>query len=432
MLSLWGVLGSLGELWAGLLATAFGTAAWLLPVLGLYLGFVLLTEEDKVKIRSRSLIAALLSVVLTALFHTGASAEEALVMAKLGEAGGYVGYGLTSPLLALLGKAGTAIIYSGLALILMLLTLNISLRSLMFGKRETKLEKAQESERDNKIPANFVSKNIAKLNTGSMLSKSKQPLQRLKQSLQNKPLADQAAEPIKKTKDAWQLPALSLLNDISFQVEVDEKQIKQQAEVISQTLADFGIAVEMRSVNVGPTVVQYTLKPATGIKLAKIVALQNDLALALAAQSIRIEAPIPGQALVGIEIPNKRRAEVALRGVLESQEFKSTKGNLPIAIGRDVSGKPVIGSLAKMPHLLIAGATGSGKSVCINAILLSLICNHSPKELRLIMVDPKRVELNIYNHVPHLLTPVVMNVKRTISALRWAVAEMGRRLHRFS
>ncbi len=203
--------------------------------------------------------------------------------------------------------------------------------------------------------------------------------------------------------------------------------IESNKEIIHKTLKNFGIDVDMGAVNIGPTVTQYTFKPASGVKVSQVMSLQNDLALALAAHPIRIEAPIPGKALIGIEVPNVAAAQVGLHELLQSEEFKNRKSHLSIPFGRDVSGKPLIANLDKMPHLLVAGATGSGKSVCINTILISLLYQNGPDDLKLIMVDPKRVEFTMYDNIPHLLTPVITNVQKTINALRWCVNEMDRR-----
>lgn len=198
-------------------------------------------------------------------------------------------------------------------------------------------------------------------------------------------------------------------------------------EKIRKTLETFGIAVEMDDVNVGPTVTQFTLKPAEGVRLAQIASLSNDLALALAAHPIRIEAPIPGKSLVGIEVPNQSTALVNLRDILNANEFKTRSSNLAFSLGKDVSGKPWVTNLDAMPHLLIAGATGSGKSVMVNGLILSLLYSNSPDDLKFILVDPKRVELSLYNGIPHLLTPVITDTTKTINALRWVVSEMDRR-----
>lgn len=227
-----------------------------------------------------------------------------------------------------------------------------------------------------------------------------------------------------KRKAHSQIP-LALLN--GKQTQPTSGDIKANKLIIQKTLENFGIPVEMGEVNVGPTVTQFTLKPAEGIKLAAIIGLHNDLALALASHPIRIEAPIPGKALVGIEVPNQKVATVTLRELLESEQFRKRKNSLELVFGKDVSGTPRTASLLSMPHLLIAGATGSGKTVCINAIITTLLFQNSPETLRFILIDPKRVELPCYNDIPHLLTPVVTDVKKTLNALRWAIGEMERR-----
>ncbi|KKU48776.1 hypothetical protein A3H10_00070 [Candidatus Uhrbacteria bacterium RIFCSPLOWO2_12_FULL_46_10] len=203
--------------------------------------------------------------------------------------------------------------------------------------------------------------------------------------------------------------------------------IKENKLLIQKTLESFGIPVEMAEVNVGPTVTQYTLKPEDGVKLSAITALNNDLALALASHPIRIEAPIPGRSLVGIEVPNQSVAIVHLREILESEEFQKRHSNLMLALGKDVSGRSWVVDLEKMPHLLVAGATGSGKSVALNSIILSLLYQNNPSDLKFIIIDPKRVEFPDYQHIPHLLTPVITEVPATVNALKWLIKEMDRR-----
>ncbi len=232
---------------------------------------------------------------------------------------------------------------------------------------------------------------------------------------------------VDETQFFWEFPSFDLLNPAVKTGKIDENVLREKAEKIKSKFKQFDIDVQMNEINVGPTVVQYTLKPHEGVKLSKITNLKNDIALALAAKSIRIEAPIPGKSLVGIEIPNDKRTAVHLREILESREFGEIDSNLRFPIGRDVSGRPVVGDLASMPHLLIAGSTGSGKSVGMNALLMSLIYQNGPEDLKLIMIDPKRVELDLYNGIPHLLTPVITEPEKAAIALRWTVAEMTRR-----
>jgi len=220
-------------------------------------------------------------------------------------------------------------------------------------------------------------------------------------------------------------PPLNLLEADKGKANVGD--IKANANIIKRTLLNFGIEVEMDEITIGPTFTRYALKPAVGVKLSRIVGLQNDLALALAAHPVRIEAPIPGKSLVGIEIPNKTKAMVGLGALLSDERFQNSPKPLTVALGRDVAGKPHYVNMAKAPHALIAGTTGSGKSVTIHSIVASLLYRNGPEALKLIMVDPKRVELTLYNKIPHLLTPVIIEAKKAILALKWAAKEMERR-----
>lgn len=230
----------------------------------------------------------------------------------------------------------------------------------------------------------------------------------------------------------WEYPPLSLLSDAGGG-NADRGDIKQNAAIIEKTLESFGITARVAEINKGPAVTQYALEIALGTKLSKITTLQNDLALALAAPGqIRIEAPIAGRSLVGIEIPNRTAEFVTVRSILETEKMRSAKSKMSVALGLDVSGQPQIADIAKMPHVLIAGSTGSGKSVAINAFLTTLLFRNSPSELKLILVDPKRVELSVYNGIPHLLTPVIVDVDKVLSALKWGTSEMERRYKLFA
>ncbi len=223
----------------------------------------------------------------------------------------------------------------------------------------------------------------------------------------------------------WKFPSVELLNQ--EQDRADAGDVKTNAQIIHDTFANFNIEVDMEGANVGPRVTQFTLKPPTGVKLTKITALENNLALDLAAQSIRMEAPIPGQRAVGIEVPNVKSATVRLSSIFLSRQWQGLESPLGIAIGKDISGVPIVADLDKMPHLLVAGQTGSGKSVMINDVITSLLYRNSPADLKLILVDPKQVELKPYDDIPHLLTPVITEPEKCISALKWATAEMERR-----
>ena len=240
--------------------------------------------------------------------------------------------------------------------------------------------------------------------------------------------AESEEMPIRKRKTglgSYVPPPISLLEEDKGKPNTGD--IKANANIIKRTLANFGIEVEMDEITIGPTVTRYALKPAEGVKLSRIVGLQNDLALSLAAHPIRIEAPIPGKSLVGIEIPNKSKSIVGLATLLSDDKFQNSPKPLTTALGRSISGKAVFGNLAKMPHILVAGTTGSGKSVTIHSMITSLLYRNGPDDLKLILIDPKRVELTLYNNIPHLLTPVITEAKKTILALKWAAKEMDRR-----
>ncbi|MGQ9456694.1 MAG: DNA translocase FtsK [Anaerolineae bacterium] len=245
------------------------------------------------------------------------------------------------------------------------------------------------------------------------------------------------------SEERWELPSIAeIFADYSAE-EISQQEIRRRERIIEETLRSFGVPVTVKEVNIGPTVTQFSVEPGyldrkdkdgkpRKVKVSQITALANDLALALSASPIRIEAPIPGRPYVGIEVPNPQMALVSLRSVIDTEEFRSFQAPLKIALGQDVSGRPVFADLGVMPHLLIAGATGSGKSVCINAIVACLLAHNPPTRLRFLMVDPKMVELTLYNGVPHLLAPVVVDLERVVSVLKWATREMDRRYRLFN
>ena len=223
----------------------------------------------------------------------------------------------------------------------------------------------------------------------------------------------------------YTIPPIHLLTSHESKKNDDEKkEIINNARIIEETMKNFGIEATITQINRGPTITCYELSPSPGIKLSRIVSLSDNIALSLASSDIRIEAPIPGKAAVGIEVPNKTKEAVTLKEMLLTDEYKDIDSDLPLVLGKDVSGKPIISSIDKMPHLLIAGATGSGKSVLINSIIMSIIYKSSPDDVKLMLIDPKVVELGIYNEIPHLLIPVVTDPKKASFALSWAVGEM--------
>ena len=235
-----------------------------------------------------------------------------------------------------------------------------------------------------------------------------------------------------KEENAYVFPPLELLSLPQGKAAINKDIIARKSKIIEDTLASFGIEVSVESINRGPTITCYELKPATGVKISRIVNLQDDLAMALESKDIRIVAPIPGKNRVGIETPNDVKETLFLREILETDEFINSKDELPLVLGKDITGKTIVSSISDMPHLLIAGATGSGKSVCINSIILSIIYHSTPEEVKFILIDPKVVELSVYNNIPHLLIPVVTDSRKASVALDWAVTEMERRYGLFA
>ncbi len=230
----------------------------------------------------------------------------------------------------------------------------------------------------------------------------------------------------------YEFPPISFLNEGQVTAKNSKKAIADTASKLQRTLHSFGVAAKVENVSVGPTITRYELKPAEGVRVSKIANLSDDIALNLAAETIRIEAPIPGKQAVGIEIPNKEKNMVSLREIIEDEKFQSAKSKLAFAVGKDAAGETIVTDIAKMPHVLIAGSTGSGKSVCINTLITSIIYKAKPSEVKLVMVDPKVVELSVYNGIPHLLIPVVTDPRKAAGALAWAVQEMVNRYHLFA
>jgi len=356
------------------------------------------------------------------------------------QSGGYAGF-ISSVLLRIfISDTGAKVILVVVLLISILITFEVSFRNilrLLIPERQIKISTNAPAQKR----VGLLKKGEEELNIVKPQLNKTEDAEKAVRKMEHKQFQINKPQPVKKKEEFvvdekdysdWQFPPLELLSPASSEVYVSDKILKENAEKIRDKLLQFGIPVTMKDVNIGPTVLQYTLQPHEGVKLTKITTLKDDLALALAAKSIRMEAPIPGKALVGIEVPNEKRMVVHLREMLESGEFESVKSKLRLPIGRDVSGMAVIDDLAIMPHLLIAGATGSGKSVGMNAFLTALLYQNSPRDLKFIMIDPKRVELTAYNGIPHLLTPVITETEKAQAALRWTVAEMHRRYKEFA
>jgi len=407
-----GAAGPFGKIWYATLRTGFGWSAILLALIVGFLG-VAIFQPEKYQVKASNLIGMLLIVTaFSGILHLVYGGDEALKAAQIGAGGGFLGYGITSLLKPLFSIGVIIILFLALLIIGVLLAFSIPLTQL------TKREGVSKKITPPKIPLK------PQINANQPPKKFHFPFLKEKATEKAKENLEEKASPLAEPEKV-NLPPLDLLDDSPSYAQPGD--IKKNMQIIQQTLAHFGIPVEMGEVNIGPTVTQYTLKPQEGIKLNKITALQNDLALALAAHPLRIEAPIPGKSYVGIEVPNKIRAVVHLREILSSEEFQNNKSKLAFSLGKDVAGAPIVANLDKMPHLLIAGATGTGKSICINSNIISLLYKNSPSSLKMILIDPKRVELPAYNDIPHLLTPVVTDHEKAISALKWTVMEMDRR-----
>lgn len=396
----------------------FGDAFFLIPLALALAGFSLLLATDDKAIAKNVVIGGIL-FVLSAL---------GVIEVIFGEkTGGYVGFLTAYPIQKLLDFWASLVVFVALVVAALLIMLNIHIPfRFKWGKEkagegeampQAEIKNYMEEEKEKQAIAQALEAEAEKV-------KNKDGNDGEKVGGEERSWIPKFIKSKKSDKAAPHIPFDLLEGDRGKPQGGD---VKANSNIIKRTLQNFGIDVEMGEVSVGPSVTQYTLRPAEGVKLSKILALQNDLSLALAAHPLRIEAPIPGKSLVGIEIPNKSIATVGLKNLLSSDEFTGSPSSLLMALGRKVSGDALFADLAKMPHLLIAGSTGSGKSVCLHSLIVSLLYRNSPDDLKLLLIDPKRVELTNYEDIPHLLSPVIMDAKKAIMALRWAAKEMERR-----
>lgn len=417
-----------------------GYAVYVLPVLFVYVA-VEIFRAERYKLPLVMKIATALLIVWFAGFFGLMKADDGT------SRGGFIGDSANSAMLALVESPVAGFIYFVLILITVLFVLRASpiviiqklwalTRTEKFDDQNVKVMRKAAAAEAPAADKKSAPIGELKLNAGvpmldaddiAKLNEEKKPskLSSLRGSVKQDKAAEEGSALVAVNDPNWKSPSLDLLE--KKQSPADAGDVQQNAQTIKDTLSEFNIEVEMEGANIGPKVTQYTLKPPSGVKLTRITALETNIALNLAAQSLRIEAPIPGQRAVGIEVPNRRAADVRLYGILSAKQWKNNREPLSFAIGKDISGDAVVGELNKMPHLLIAGQTGSGKSVMINTLLTSLLYRNSPSEMKLILVDPKQVEMAPYEDIPHLLTPVITEPEKTISALKWAVNEMERR-----
>ncbi len=416
LLSLLSLAGRAGEYTEVGLSWLFGTGAWLAPIATVFYVVALLKPKTDERVSGSKLLGiALMFFASLALFE--------LYRENLG---GMVGYALTGPLTYLTGTWVTGAVLAGLALIGVFLTFNTGLTFPRFKRKEEvieddlglaeldlpELEPALTPEPHPEAEAE--DKNGLKTVASKVAAKVTNAIEK-----------DPSEITVKHFSGKYVPPSLALLNKDKGKPSAGD--VKENSIIIKRTLREFGINVEMDAVESGPAITRYALKPAQGVRISRIVALSQELQLALKASTIRIEAPIPGKSLVGIEVPNAVRATVGLASILKHPEYTDSPRPLLVALGKDVAGGVHFANIARMPHVLIAGTTGSGKSVTIHNIIVSLLFRNSPEQLRFILVDPKRVELTLYNGIPHLLAPVITDPKKAIKSLAWAVKEMARR-----
>ena len=416
--------------WIDMASTkTIGYTAYALPVLLIYLAVETFRAED-----NQLPVVVKFAAVLEIVWFSGLFGL--LKTSLRPDAGGFVGDILNTATLKMVDSAIAAIFYLVMAFITVLFITQTSpftvfskLWQMIKSDRSEddknrsimkQAAKAQSTDEDKKVSLGDI-----KLNAGvPIINTNKEKKSLLKRAEKPEKVSEEQA--LVATRDPnWQAPSLDLLE--KNEGGADAGDTRQNAQIIHDTLSEFNIDAAMGDINVGPKVTQYTLRPPSGVKLTRITALETNIALNLAAQSLRIEAPIPGQKAVGIEVPNRKAAEVRLYSTLVSKQWTTSRDPLSFTIGKDISGQVVVGELGKMPHLLIAGQTGSGKSVMINTLLTSLLYRNSPSDMKLILVDPKQVEMAPYEDIPHLLTPVITEPEKTISALKWAVNEMERR-----
>lgn len=417
LFSLLATAGPAGVYTAAALTTLFGTGAWLAPIICIVYIFVLLNpkESDQEISGSKKVGTLLLFVSALGAFH---------LYDPEARLGGWLGWLFAEPLHALFALGLARVLTGGAILISFFLLFNTGLRLPKRNKDATledddsdidaielPLDTGLEDESDEDLDGATPARGLAAMKQKMSATVAKAA-----------PTGDIV---VKHFQGTYTPPPISLLNKEKGKAQIGD--VKANANTIKRTLRDFGISVEMDAVESGPTVSRYSLKPAQGVRIAKIAGLKQELQLALKASSIRIEAPIPGKSLVGIEVPNEVRATVALSSMLSTPDYADSPHPLIVALGKDVTGHVHFANIARMPHGLIAGTTGSGKSVAIQNIIISLLMRNSPEQLRFILVDPKRVELTLYNKIPHLLTPVITDAKKAIRALSWAVKEMERR-----
>ncbi|MFL0246931.1 DNA translocase FtsK 4TM domain-containing protein [Candidatus Clostridium stratigraminis] len=461
--------GIIGRVTRKFLIGMLGLGAYLFPFFIIFIGFCLIIKKGNINF-NKKFYGILLLLINTLLLIQIANMEPYYnsenVMDGISKIynsgsimhGGIISYIIDIPLIKLFGFIGSYVIFIALYIVSFILIWKLSLYEIItklnFDKAIIKKDKEERPAKDNTEAAvnsliaydsnkeNYIKKLNNKIKIIDFMKSSEEPVEspkeiavedntseNLNRELEdeiNKHSLDVDLEYLYPTTDLLNVNTLSRLN------KEDKKELISNASKLEETLNSFGVDAKVVQVTKGPSVTRFEIQPSAGVKVSKIVNLSDDIALSLAASGVRMEAPIPGKSAVGIEVPNKELTPVFLREVLESSEFTGSNKNLSFALGKDIAGACVVSDLTKMPHMLIAGATGSGKSVCINTLIISLLYKYSPENVKLLMIDPKVVELSVYNGIPHLLIPVVTDPKKASAALNWAVNEMTRRYKLFA
>lgn len=483
--------GFIGQIIRKYLIIVLGLGGYIFPIIVLIIGFLVITNKLEYMKKNTSLIIAYLGILTILDINFFSYVEELSFLERIKLSidvnnaaitsrsslvgGGIIGSSLSYIFLSLFGVVGSYIIIATIILISFLLFTNVSIieffkkfftlirsiiRSVMnfiYIEKEEKPSKKNTDKKDSTNP-NVKSENENNINTDIITTngvdskirvldytRSTEELVQVseekKEELAKEKSVDEeninivmSSEIKKQGKfDDYKLPSTELLKEVKSNLKnTDKKEVLLNANKLIDTLNNFGIEAKISQVSIGPSITRYEIQPAPGVKVSKIVSLTNDIALSLASSDIRMEAPIPGKSAIGIEVPNKNKVEVGLREILESSEYNELDSPIPFALGKDIAGKPIVANIEKMPHLLIAGATGSGKSVCINTLIASILFRARPDEVKLMLIDPKVVELSVYNGIPHLLVPVVTDPKKASFALNWAVQEMTRRYNLFA
>lgn len=465
--------GYIGQTLSPILGGIMGWIKYIIPVGTFAIAIFLACDEDKDNFMKKILQYAVFLLCITTIItviqilqgklSTANGFEEAIKQAYYNGSknigGGAVGAICAIGLINLVGKIGTVIIAIGIAIIDSIFLFGIKPAELLKEYIETRNEKKQEAkaqrieqrklradkevipkEKEEKkkkskiMPEdNIVTEdqiNIKMANNNEEQTSLFKKQEEIKEDKSKEILTLEHALTVE--DENYEFPPVEFLTPGKTATKMGKKAVTDTANKLQKTLYSFGVSAKVENVSVGPTITRYELKPAEGVRVSKIANLTDDIALSLAAETIRIEAPIPGKQAVGIEIPNKEKEVVHLRDIIDSNEFKNAKSKLSFALGKNAAGEAIVTDIAKMPHVLIAGSTGSGKSVCINTLITSIIYKSKPSEVKLVMVDPKVVELSVYNGIPHLLIPVVTDPKKAAGALAWAVQEMVNRYHLFA